>query len=135
QTDYLARNADCSCVLTHQVLEVLPGITPPAWIHHHPETLDCPPYLPVSSMVSINALLEAGGFDPSYRLSEDMEWLFRLERSGANVTKLDEVLVRRRIHGANAPYQTPPMNPDLIRAVARLAQRAAVDLVPLIVAA
>jgi len=133
QTDYLARNADCSCVLTHQVLEVLPGITPPAWIHHHPETLDCPPYLPVSSMVSINALLEAGGFDPSYRLSEDMEWLFRLERSGANVTKLDEVLVRRRIHGANATYQTQQMNADLMRAVRALTSRSHLPLVSVIV--
>lgn len=42
-----------------------------------------------------------GGFDESYRVAEDADWMIRAKDAGIRPHVLDEVLVRKRVHGAN----------------------------------
>lgn len=46
-----------------------------------------------------------GGFDESMRLSQDVDWNIRVERSPAVTETLDEVLTRRRLHRGNTTRQ------------------------------
>src|SRR5439155_7747093 len=117
QVAHLDAHHECDCVLTLQVIEVLPGVEPPWWLASNPETVDNPPHLPISALFRTRALLAGGGFDPTFRMSEDMELLFRLERNGARLASLPDALVVRRIHGTSASYQTEQMHRDLVRAV------------------
>jgi GT2 family glycosyltransferase len=60
-----------------------------------------------------------GLFDPSYRVGEDTEWMFRAVAAGMVIAKLDRVLIRRRIHGANLTYRAEEMRSAIERTVLR----------------
>jgi glycosyltransferase involved in cell wall biosynthesis len=42
-----------------------------------------------------------GGFNPQYRVSDDLEWFVRVREAGIRIGVMDAVLARRRIHDAN----------------------------------
>ena len=117
QVGHLLRNPRVGAVLVKQDVFLGPGVEPPSWLKANPEMLGDGGFLPISVVLSAELLRRIGGFDPAYRMSEDMELLFRLQRSGVVVDKLEDVLVGRRIHGANLTYQTGPMQRYLLRAV------------------
>lgn len=64
-----------------------------------------------------------GNFDASYRHANDTDWFFRAKEAGVQMTMLPEVLLRRRLHGANLSYETRPMASDFMRAVKRSIDR------------
>ncbi|MDP8975951.1 MAG: glycosyltransferase [Actinomycetota bacterium] len=117
QIAHLGSHPHVGAVLVSQEIDVEPGVEPPGWLLANPQHLDEGGYLPISVLVATDLLRKLGGFDPSYLMSEDMELLFRLHKAGVVVEKLDDVLVRRRIHGANLTYNARPMERDLLRAV------------------
>jgi glycosyltransferase involved in cell wall biosynthesis len=47
-----------------------------------------------------------GGFDPSYRVGEDVDWFFRAREACVAFAILPEVLLRRRIHAASVTAHT-----------------------------
>ncbi len=61
-----------------------------------------------SVVVSREAVLAAGGFDPSLRLAEDLDLWLRLLRGGALFAVVDEPLLTYRTHdaGASADYES-----------------------------
>ncbi|MDL9978259.1 glycosyltransferase family 2 protein [Microbacterium sp. ASV49] len=65
-----------------------------------------PIYPPSGILIRKAALLEIGGFDPSYRVADDWDALVRLARLGPLIP-LDEIKVGYRRHGANASGNTP----------------------------
>lgn len=46
-----------------------------------------------------------GGFDEAMPVSQDVDWNIRAQASGARIETLPEVLLRRRLHGANTTRQ------------------------------
>lgn len=48
-----------------------------------------------------------GGFDPSLRVGEMIDWISRLEAAGVGIGAVDACVLRRRIHGANTVLQRP----------------------------
>lgn len=50
------------------------------------------------------AFERAGGYDESFRVSEDIDLLYRCRDLGAIISILDEVAVERRFHDANASH-------------------------------
>lgn len=105
------------CVLMHQELVLDPGMSMPGWVQPFAEPDEAVPGLMMSAMLSRDAFLGVGGFDPSFRLCEDVDLLFRLREAGVSVEILPTVGVLRRIHPDNASHQVGPLRAALARAV------------------
>ena len=110
QVGYLSGRPAIGCVLGRQELLVEPGIQPAAWarLPRFPipgSGTDEPnenPYFPVGTMISRRSVFELVGlFDPSFRIGEDVDWMFRVREHGIGVGMLDEVVLLRRLHGTN----------------------------------
>ena len=110
QAGYLVERPRVGCVLGHQELLVEPGIELPAWarLPRFPapgsgtEEPNENPYFPPCTMVARRwAFDRVGLFDPSFRIGEDVDWMFRAWEHGIEVDTLDEVVLLRRLHGAN----------------------------------
>jgi glycosyltransferase involved in cell wall biosynthesis len=60
-----------------------------------------PAYLPGSALLRRNFFLERFRFNPDVAPSEVVDWYLRLQRDGARIALLPELVVWRRLHEAN----------------------------------
>jgi glycosyltransferase involved in cell wall biosynthesis len=110
---HLGEHPDCGCVLGRQEMFLENGATrPPGALERDPS--GAPPVLLSAPMVRTSALRAIGGFDLTLRAAEDLDVLVRLTAAGTRIDLLDEVLVRRRFHGANASYDTEALRSGLL---------------------
>jgi glycosyltransferase involved in cell wall biosynthesis len=58
---------------------------------------------------------QIGGFDSSYEVGSDFEWVTRAKDRGVSMTILPEVLVRRRLHEANLSLKTQERRVSALR--------------------
>jgi glycosyltransferase involved in cell wall biosynthesis len=58
-----------------------------------------------------------GGFDPSFSTGEDTDWFARARDEGIKFAVIPEVLVRKRVHDANASLNDPENKTNILRAV------------------
>lgn len=58
-----------------------------------------------------------GPFDEELRLGETMDWIARAEAIGISMVMLDDVVLRRRIHGSNTVLTEERQNADYLRAL------------------
>jgi glycosyltransferase involved in cell wall biosynthesis len=58
---------------------------------------------------------QVGGFDPSYRVGEDFDWFVRAKDAGIVMAILPDVVLHRRIHGANLSSHTEACRESLLR--------------------
>jgi GT2 family glycosyltransferase len=85
----------------------------------------------MSMMVRRAGLALVGGFDPSYRVGEDLDWLFRAEAAGLHLAKVDRVLTRHRLHRGNLSHRTHEIKSAIIRSLrTRLLERRRDGFVP-----
>lgn len=124
QLDHLATHPDTGCVILGQELIFEPGMTIPGWLRpmHAPDELANMPVM--SAMIRRSASEMVGGFDPSYRLGEEVDWLFRLRERGVVVDVLPQVGTYRRIHAGNLSWQTGSIGPPLLRSLRERIERA-----------
>lgn len=66
---------------------------------------------------------QVGGFDTGLRLAEDVDWFGRARHLGVPMVALSEVLLHKRIHGANASLNLALNNRELLKVVTRLIRR------------
>jgi glycosyltransferase involved in cell wall biosynthesis len=99
QAGYLARHPEVSVVLGRQE-----WIDPPPWLTRDPVygELDGIP-LP-SAVFRRSALDDVGGFDSTFRTSEDMDLLIRLKERGHEIVVLPDLVLYRRFHGQNLSH-------------------------------
>lgn len=65
--------------------------------------------VPFCSVTVRHAAFERiGGFDPSYRASEDLDLLFRCRAAGIVIAARDHVIVERRVHADNTMNHAVP---------------------------
>ena len=133
QVERLLSDPRCDCVLTHQHVVLDDGAEPPRWLEMDLDHLTKPTKLPISALVRVQSLLHAGGFDPAFRTSEEMDVLMRLTRSGAVLDTLPDVTVIRHIHGRNASYDLEQMDRDIVRAIAPMTKRGQGPLVSVVI--
>lgn len=107
QVRYLAAHPDVDCVMVHHRTFVEPGTEPPDWMAKDDEGVQSP-------MIRRSVLDAVGGYDPSYRMAETMEWLGRMKGAGLQVDVLDDVLVERRLHGSNLSYDRKDLQRGLL---------------------
>lgn len=58
-----------------------------------------------------------GGFDPSYRIAQDFDWVTRAKDLDIPMKVLPDVLMLRRVHETNLSYDTQSRRADMLRLV------------------
>jgi len=72
--------------------------------------------LGLASLVARRVIFEQiGGFDASYRVASDFEWITRAKDAGIPIAILPEIVLHRRIHSSNMSYQTQARRASLVR--------------------
>ena len=106
QATYLVEHPDVGCVLGRQK-----WMNPPSWLGRDPVYNDLDGIPIGSAMFRRSVFAKIGGFDETFRHSEDMDLLVRMRESGTEVAILPEIVLYRRYHGgqmtANAPEAAP----------------------------
>lgn len=133
QVAALVADSTSDGVMTRQRVVVDEGAALPPWLVRATDLLDEPSDFVISTMFRVAALLRSGGFDPTYRTSEDIELLIRLTVAGSRIDRLTDVSLIRHIHGKNATYDDDAVSHDLLRAVAPLTRRRAAPRVSVVI--
>jgi glycosyltransferase involved in cell wall biosynthesis len=123
QTAHLAAHQTVDAVvgLADNVLE--PGVVPPVWLRWIGTGIR-PDYAYAISVLTYRGVFDRVGlFDPALRVGEDTDWMLRARAAGVRIARIDRVLLRRRIHGANLSYRTAEMRAAAHRSVLRLARQ------------
>jgi len=73
-----------------------------------------------------NVFERVGGFDAGFTVGETMDWVARAEARGIALGRLEQVVLRRRIHSANTVRKAESLKADYLRLLrASLARRRA----------
>jgi len=112
QARYLVEHAATGCVLGRQEWIFEQGIEPPE-LKRDPIFGDLGGIALGSMMIRRSVLEDVGGFDRSYRYAEDRDLFVRLREQGVGIVVLPEVVLYRRLHGANMTLNPPASHPLL----------------------
>ena len=93
-------------VLGRQILFAEPGCQVPSWVK--PEWVAVPQDASNTGalLARRETFLRVGGLNTEFASGEDTEWLVRASEAGVPMTRLPEVLVQVRLHGANLSVET-----------------------------
>ena len=113
QVGYLQDHPEVGCVLGRQELLLEPGVEPPKWATGAAASTEGPAELfgggevvAISTVARRTAFDRIGGFDPAFRVGEDIDWLFRLREACIALTVVDDIVTIRRLHGDNVTQDT-----------------------------
>jgi len=109
QVQHLREHPDVGCVLVGHETFYEAGVARAKWEQDEGGTQ------PQSVMARRSVFDVVGGFDPSYRFAEGIEWLGRVRSAGIAIDTIDGSYVDRRIHGANLSYERAGMQQNLLR--------------------
>jgi glycosyltransferase involved in cell wall biosynthesis len=124
QAGYLFARPEVGYVLCRQKLVPVSGSDLPAWARRDPIFGDPGGVQPTCGLVRRTALERAGGFDPSVRMGDGMEWLSRLREAGIRIDILPKVLLLRRVHEDNLTHDQAAFTESLFRTLKARADRA-----------
>lgn len=93
---------DYSLTWNHTFLE--PGDSPPPGCRTERLDLDSFSLLMEALMVRTSVFDRIGGFNEKLTSAQDMDWFARASDAGLVMGRIEEVLVRRRIHDSNATF-------------------------------
>ena len=113
QVGYLIEQPDIGCTIGRMQNFLDPGVT------ESPQTksvlLDRE-YIGLMTLVTRKTVFEhVGGFDPSYRIGADCDWVIRARDAGIVIEVLPEILLHRRIHDSNLSSDIPAVHSSLLR--------------------
>jgi glycosyltransferase involved in cell wall biosynthesis len=112
QANYLANHQDVGCVLGRNEWIVEDGVERPS-LERDPIFHELGGIQLVSMMIRRQAFDEIGGFDPSYRYAEDRDLFVRLREHGIEIAVLPDLVLYKRLHGANMTMNRPESHPLL----------------------
>lgn len=122
QSSYLLDHPATGCVLGRQEWIFEEGVDMPVLrrdpIYGEPGGIQF-----VTAMIKRQVLEEVGGFDPSYRYAEDRDLFIRLREHGVEIAVLPEVVLHKRLHGANMTMN-PPVTHPMLRSLHEKLERA-----------
>jgi glycosyltransferase involved in cell wall biosynthesis len=104
QVALLADRPEAGFALTEMEIVLEPGAPRPEWLHE--SLLGRPMRAPIPSalMVRREAFEQIGGFDATYRMACDTDWLARAKDAGVESVMVEEPLFRYRIHASNEAH-------------------------------
>jgi glycosyltransferase involved in cell wall biosynthesis len=94
------------------------------WIHK--EILAGSDYdivIPSALMVRRGTFEAIGGFASEFDVCEDLDWVLRARDAGMHGLRVEERLVRYRIHGGNTTVVAPPTGPTYLRVLRASVER------------
>jgi glycosyltransferase involved in cell wall biosynthesis len=121
QAAHLDQHPAVGCVLGRQV-----WMNPPPWLGRDPVYGELDGIPLGSAMFRRSVLTQVGGFDESFRHSEDMDLLVRLREHGTEIAILPEIIHYRRFHGGNLTANPPETSP-LLRSLRSKLERERAD--------
>ena len=123
QAAALAERPELAIVRCHMQMALLPGVPRPDWFEPEWLTTPKPGYVPSTWLVRREAFTRVGGFDTSYEIACDSDWLTRAKDHGLASEMLPDMLVRWRVHGANGSYDQATMRREMFRMLRGTAAR------------
>jgi glycosyltransferase involved in cell wall biosynthesis len=107
---------------------VTPSESRPA---HYPRIADSGPYHghPSTSLFRREVFELVGPFDESLRLSEDLDWLARAGDAGVRIGRLDDLLLRYRIHATNTSRRSDAVQVATLKMLRASVRRKRSDVV------
>ncbi|CAN5682551.1 hypothetical protein BH18ACT13_BH18ACT13_10050 [soil metagenome] len=112
QVEYLSEHPETGCVLGRSEWIFENGAAPP-WLTRDPIYGELGGIQPGTAMIRKQMLREAGGFDATYRYWEYQNLFVRLRQQGVRIDVSPDVVLRKRLHGANATLFPPSEHPLL----------------------
>jgi len=91
-----------------------PGCAPPPGFRRTLLDRPVPGMLPETMIARPAAFARVGGFDPALAVGGDTDWFARARDAGLKMALLPEVLLRKRVHGANTSLADPQINGQLL---------------------
>jgi glycosyltransferase involved in cell wall biosynthesis len=113
EVDYLLAHPEVDYVLVRMQRTLLPGAPWPPGTPAHWFDAPQPGTLPSAALIRRPVLDRIGPFDAGFRHGSDTEWQARAADAGVRWRLLPGVLVRYRIHGANASYDNQGMTREM----------------------
>jgi glycosyltransferase involved in cell wall biosynthesis len=117
QVGHLLNHPELDFVLAHMRAVLEPGVEKPPWLPSGWLDAGERGMLPGTLVARRRAFERIGLFDPAYEVSSDTEWLVRARDAGLRFDVLPDVLLRWRVHGANASFRREDTKADLLRAL------------------
>jgi glycosyltransferase involved in cell wall biosynthesis len=112
QARYLSEHQEVGCVLGRSEWIVEDGVEPPK-LERDPIFHELGGIQLVSAMIRRKAFEEVGGFDASYLYAEDRDLFVRLREHGVGIAVLPDLVLYKRLHGANMTMNKPESHPIL----------------------
>jgi glycosyltransferase involved in cell wall biosynthesis len=117
QATHLLEHPQVGCVLGRQQ-----WMNPPPWLGRDQVFGDLDG-IPIGSAMIRRSVFDAiGGFDETFRYSEDMDLLVRVREHGFEIAILPEIVLYRRFHG-DQMTATPPDTLPLLRSLRQKLER------------
>ena len=66
---------------------------------------------------------QPGGLDPSFGVGDTLDWLARAEAGGVKIGSVEELVLRRRIHGENTTVREKDKQSDYLRVLKAVLDR------------
>jgi glycosyltransferase involved in cell wall biosynthesis len=118
QAGYLRDHPEVDGVLGRQKLLVEPGVRPPSWVQREGGLQRAGAGAQPLSLVTRRAVWDlVGPFTPGLLFADDTDWLMRAHELGVRLEMLEEIVLHRRIHGANITYDDDALRRGLALAL------------------
>jgi glycosyltransferase involved in cell wall biosynthesis len=117
QVGLMLQRPEVGCVLTHHVHVLEPGVERPSWLR--PELLAEAKggYQPSGLLVRRRVFDEVGLFRTDYPDASDVDWFFRARDAGVRMEWVPDVLVRKRVHAANASGRVRELHAEYLKVI------------------
>jgi len=112
QANYLREHPDVGCVLGRSDWIVEEGVAQPELVRD-PIFNELGGIQFVTMMIRREAFEELEGFDPTYLYAEDRDLFVRMQEHGIEYAVLPDLVLHKRLHGANMTMNRPESHPLL----------------------
>lgn len=120
QFGVLKANPDLDFVLGMQEFNLIGTDHFPKWFKPAWAEAPQPGYVFACMLIRKSTFLEVGLLDEELRYGgDDVDWFCRAKNFGIKEALLPEVILKRKIHGANTSSQTEPANAELLKVIRR----------------
>jgi glycosyltransferase involved in cell wall biosynthesis len=122
QASFLREHPDVGCVLGRNEWIIEEGADPPELVRD-PIFNELGGIQLVTMMIRRQAFEELEGFDPTYLYAEDRDLFVRMREHGIEYAVLPDLVLHKRLHGANMTMNQPESHP-LLRSLKEKLDRA-----------
>lgn len=120
QVSYLLDRPEIALVVGAVTAQVEPNVDPDSvWVRRELANLaHNGGFNPMVMTARASVFSELGGFDPTYRLGEDYNWIVRAVASGCSLAFVPAIITTRRLHGRNVSSAVEASQREMFRSLA-----------------